>query len=158
MRSRFREEIIGRDDLSIDVLELLGMVVGTRIFIAQSATKPGYAKDSVRMHGDNSSAVAWMNKCQGGKEPLSGALMRILGFLEMDSDCHFDCTHVQRACRIRPPTAFHVGNTSKSINERLHVGKPGVIRREKFFEREAVDLRTTVVAVSSSATLLHRRL
>ena len=49
VRSRFREKISGRDDLSINVLELLDMIVGAWIFIVQADTKPAYARDSIRI-------------------------------------------------------------------------------------------------------------
>ena len=94
VRPRYRDKISRHNDLSINVLELLGMVIGAWVFLVQANTKPSYVRDSIRMRGDNSSAVAWVNKCRGGKEPRSGALIRILGCLEIGSDWHFDSTHV----------------------------------------------------------------
>lgn len=36
------------------------MVLGAWVFIVQSETKPMYARDSILMRGDNSSAVSWV--------------------------------------------------------------------------------------------------
>ena len=46
------------------------------------------------MRGDNMSAVQWVSKCSGGREPRSGALMRLLGCLEVGSRWWFDALHV----------------------------------------------------------------
>ena len=35
-----------------------------------------------------------MRQCRGGLEPRSGALMRLLGVLEVSSGWHFERTHV----------------------------------------------------------------
>ena len=46
------------------------------------------------MRGDNMSAVQWVSKCRGGREPRSGAFMRLLGCLEVGSGSVFDALHV----------------------------------------------------------------
>jgi len=156
VRSRFREKIHGRDDLSINVLELLGMVVGAWVFIVQAKTKPAYARDSVRMRGDNSSAVGWVNRCKAGKEPRSGALMRILGCLEMGSDWHFDSQHIAGS---QNTIADGISRWAyDSINDRLHDAHPNVSWREQVLEPKALELCTKVLDASSSATLLRSRL
>ena len=74
VRARFRETAVeGNDELSINVLELLGMVVGAWVFVVQTATKPSHARDSIRMRGDNSSAVCWVNKCRAGRRVARGS-------------------------------------------------------------------------------------
>ena len=40
VRERFRQQAQGRDDLSINMLELLAMVVGAWVFIVRSEMRP----------------------------------------------------------------------------------------------------------------------
>lgn len=70
------------------------MVVGAWVFIVQSGMRPENARDGVRMMGDNSSSVVWVNKCRGKREPRSGVLMRMLGCLEVGSGSWFEALHV----------------------------------------------------------------
>ena len=49
------------------------------------------------MRGHNMSAVKWVSKCKGGKEPRSGALMCLLGCLEVGRRWCFDALHVAGA-------------------------------------------------------------
>ena len=90
VRARLRATVRDWNDLSINVLELLGMVVTAWIFVTQSDAQPSYARDTVLMKGDNMSAVQWVSKRKGGREPRSGALMRLLGRLEVGSGWCFD--------------------------------------------------------------------
>ena len=46
------------------------------------------------MRGDNTSAVRWVNRCRGGREPRAGALVRILGCLEIRSTWLFNAKDV----------------------------------------------------------------
>ena len=157
VRARFRDKVSGRDDLSINVLELLGMIVGAWIFIVQADTKPAYARDSIRMRGDNSSAVKWVNKCRGGKEPRSGALTMILGCLEMGCDWHFESTH--HVAGKQNTIADGISRWEyESINARLRDAHPDVVWREQALEPEAVNLCSSVLDASSSANQLHHRL
>ena len=94
-QSRVREQVNSFTDLSINVLELLAMVVTAYVMIVLSGDEPPYDEASVLMRGDNSSAVSWVNKCRGGLEPRSGALMRLLGVLEMRSKWRFKAKHVK---------------------------------------------------------------
>ena len=83
------------DDLSINVLELLGMVVSAFVLVYLCAERPSATGDCVLLRGDNEAAVHWVRRCRGGREPRSGALMRLLGVLELSSGWHFDATHVR---------------------------------------------------------------
>lgn len=38
--------------------------------------------------------MAWVQRYGGGKEPRSGALMRMLGAIEVSSEWHFQALHV----------------------------------------------------------------
>ena len=94
MRARLHATVRHWNDLSINVLELLGKVVTALIFVAQSDARPSDARDTILMRGDNMSAVQWVSKCKGGREPRSGALMRLLGCLQVGSRWCFDALHV----------------------------------------------------------------
>ena len=85
----------GVNDISINVLELLGMVVSARVLVSRCAERPSATGDCVLLRGDNKDAVAWVPLCRGGKEPRSGALMRLPGALELSSGWHFDAKYVQ---------------------------------------------------------------
>ena len=83
------------DDLSVNVLELLGMAVTAWVFVISCAERPSATGDCVLLRGDNEATVHWVRRCRRGREPRSGALMRLLGVLEMSSGWHFDATQVQ---------------------------------------------------------------
>ena len=83
------------DDLSINVLELLGMVVSAWVLVVLCAERPSAKGDCVLLRGDNEAAVRWVRRCRGWLEPWSGALMRLLGVLEVSSGWHFDALHVR---------------------------------------------------------------
>ena len=69
--------------LSINVLELLGMVMTAFVIIVIRRDRPGRVGETVLMRGNSSSAAQWVNNCKGGKgEVRSGGMMRILGVLE----------------------------------------------------------------------------
>ena len=77
------------------MLELLGMVVSTWVLVVLCAERPSARGDYVLLRGDNEAAVQWVRRCRGGLEPRSGALMRLLGVLEVSSGSHFDALHVR---------------------------------------------------------------
>ena len=74
--------VSGIHDVSINVLELLGMVVGAQVLITQQQFAPQEMGDCIQMRGDNKPSVAWIQRWRGGKEPRSGAIMRMLGVIE----------------------------------------------------------------------------
>ena len=94
VRARLRSCNKHQDDLSINLLELLGMVITAWVFVVQARSRPTYARESILMRGDNQTAAHWVTTCKGGKEPRSGALMRILGGLETRSGWCFTAAHV----------------------------------------------------------------
>lgn len=79
IRARQRERVQDRDDLSVNVFELLGMAMTVWAFTVHAGAPPECPGQSVLMRGDNMSAVHWMNNCGGAEGPRSGALMRMLG-------------------------------------------------------------------------------
>lgn len=86
--------VVGVNDISINVLELLGMFVGAWLLVVQQQRAPVAASDCVLLRGDNEASVAWIQRCRGGNEPRSGALMRMLGALEVSSGWFFRASHV----------------------------------------------------------------
>ena len=69
VRQRLRRKAVSRDDLSINVLELLGMVVTAWAFTIDADSKPEYPGQSVLLRGDNRSSIHWCNRCRGPREP-----------------------------------------------------------------------------------------
>ena len=76
------EHVKAHNDLSINVLELLGMALTAWALVVGAGSRPRFGGENVLMLGDNMAAVNWISKCRGGKEPRSGTLMRMLGCLE----------------------------------------------------------------------------
>lgn len=85
-RARVQNNVHTLNDLSINVLELLGMLVTAYLAVVCGSMRPPYRETTVLVKGYNMSAVHWVNKRRGGKEPRSGARMRFLGVVEMSSE------------------------------------------------------------------------
>ena len=103
VRACVRPKVFGGDDVSIILLELLAMTVTAWAFTVQSATPPDYPGASILMRGDNSSGVHWVILCRGGRggrEPRSGAMLRMIGCLEMRSGWCFGAKHVKGVANI----------------------------------------------------------
>ena len=58
--------IRGVDDLSSNMLELLGMVVWAFVLVSSCADRPSATGDCVVLRGDNEAAVPWVRWCRGG--------------------------------------------------------------------------------------------
>ena len=95
IRARLRKKVCSRDDLSMNVFELLGMVVTAWALTVHAGARPEYPGQSILMRGDNMSAVHWVNKCRGARKPRAGALMRMLGCLEMRNEWRFRAKHIK---------------------------------------------------------------
>ena len=69
-----------QDSISINALELLGMVMSAYMLAEVCGERPVGNEDCVLLRGDNEAAVHCVRRCRGaGKEPRSGALMRQIG-------------------------------------------------------------------------------
>ena len=88
-RNRLRAHVQGRADLSTNVLELLAMIVTAWALPVDAKVAPQYVGESILMREDNTSAVHWVNRYLGGRGPWAGALMRMLGCLEIRSGWSF---------------------------------------------------------------------
>ena len=67
LANRLRDKVRNSDDLSINVLELLGMDAMALAFIILGENTPQYPRETIMMRGDNMSAFHWVNHCRGGK-------------------------------------------------------------------------------------------
>ena len=72
--ARLRATVRDWNDLSINVLELLGMAVTALIFVTRSDAGPSYARDTILMRGDNMSRRSMGIQVQRGERtPVRGA-------------------------------------------------------------------------------------
>ena len=61
------------NDLSVDVIERLGMVVTALPFVTLSDVRPSYARDTILMRGENMSTIQWgYPSAEGGENPYQG--------------------------------------------------------------------------------------
>ena len=115
-----------------------------------------YARDTVLMRGDNMSAVQWVSKCRGGREPRSGALMRLLGCLEVGSGWCFDALHV---AGMENAIADGISRWKpEDIDGNLRAFRPDVAWHRQVLEPTGVAICLGVLAASSSACQLRHRL
>ena len=56
----------GVDDLSVNVLERLGMVVSAFFLVSSCADRPSATGDCALLRGGNDAAVNWVRRCRGG--------------------------------------------------------------------------------------------
>ena len=156
IRARLRKRVCSRDDLSINVFELLGMVMTAWVLTVHAGARPEYPGQSVLMRGDNMSAIHWVNKCRGAREPRSGTLMRMLGVLEMRNEWRFRAKHIKG---IENTLADGISRWKHDeIGSNLRAFRPDVCWQEQHLGQEAVDIAFAVLDSSSSDGQLRRRL
>ena len=156
VRRRLRQRVCGRDDLSINVLELLGMVVTAWAFVVHAGAKPEYDRQSILMRGDNQSAIHWINQCRAGREPRSGALMRMLGWLEVRSGWCFRARHVKG---VKNTLADGISRWDRaSIPSALRNCRPDIAWQEQDLGQAGAGLCTGILASSTSGSQLRARL
>ena len=69
--------------VTINLLELLGMVVTAWVMIELVGDRPDAKGDPILMRGDNKAAVSWITRCGGARDKRAFLLMRMLGRLEL---------------------------------------------------------------------------
>jgi len=75
--------------ITINTLELLGMIVTCWVVQTVVGEKPTLPGQAILMRGDNVSAVSWVNRCGGSRDRRAGLLMRLLGRMEIENKwCH----------------------------------------------------------------------
>ena len=80
--------------ISINLLGLLGMVITAYVMVVQESDHSDIVGVPVVMLGDNVSAVTWVNKCGGTRDPRAAFLMRYLGRIEMRAGWCFEAAHI----------------------------------------------------------------
>ena len=102
------------------------------------------------MRGDN------QTKCKGGKEPRSGALMRILGGLETRSGW---CFTAARVAGVANTLADGISRwDSPPISAKLRRFRPDVCWREQVLGQVGADLCSGILAASTSTCQLRNHL
>ena len=155
-KSRLSEHVQGHDDLSINVLELLGMVIQAWALVVGAGSRPQFGGENVLMLGDNMAAVHWISKCRRGKEPRSGTLMRMLGCLEMRSGWYFRAKHVKSVANT---WADGISRWERdNFNRHLREYRPDINWQEQDLGRHGRDLCTGTLESSTSVGQLRTRL
>jgi len=85
------------DLISINLLEVMAMVVTAFVMVDMRGERPGRKGEAVLMRADNEAAVTWVKRCRGGgkKQARVGALMRMMGALEGRGRWCFQARHVR---------------------------------------------------------------
>ena len=89
VRNRLRQKVEARDDRSINVLELFGIVLTAWAFTNLGAGSPQHARGTVLKGGDHMPTGPW------DKNGRSGTSMRMMGCLETVSGWRFQAKHVR---------------------------------------------------------------
>ena len=84
-RSSEQTTCASHSKLSINLLELLAMVVTAYVMVVVKEDRPSVAGEPVLIRGDSSSAVSWVNRCGGTRDPRAAFIMRWLGVLEVNT-------------------------------------------------------------------------
>lgn len=132
------------------------MVVTAWAFTIDADSKPEYPGQSVLLRGDNMSSIHWCNRCRGPREPRSGALMRILGCLEMRSGWCFRARHVKGIANTLADGISRWNHDSIASN--LRAFRPDIDWQVQDLGQAGRDFVTDVLASSSSSTQLRLRL
>ena len=64
---RLSEHVQGHNDLSTNVLELLGIVITAWALVVGAGSRPRVWGENGLVLGDNMAVVHWISKCRGGK-------------------------------------------------------------------------------------------
>ena len=70
------------------------MLIEAWMLVVTERRRPVTAGDCVLLRGDNEPSVAWIRRCRGGNEHRLGALMRLLGALEVSREWRVQSPHV----------------------------------------------------------------
>lgn len=122
----------------MNVFELLGMVMTAWALTVHAGDRREYPGQSILMRGDNMSAVHWVNKCRGAKEPRSGALMRMMGCLEMRNEWRFRAKHIKGLANTLADGISRWKH--EEITAKLRSFRPDICWQEQKLGQEAVDL------------------
>ena len=76
-RSSAHTTCASHNKLSINLLELLAMVVTAYVMVVVKEDRPSVAGEPVLMRGDSSSAVSWVNRCGGTRDPRAAFIYEV---------------------------------------------------------------------------------
>ena len=93
-RSSEQTTCASHNKLSINLLELLAMVVTAYVMVVVKEDRPSVAGEPVLMRRDSSSAVTWVNRCGGTRDPRAVFIMGWLGVLEVNMGWCFESSHI----------------------------------------------------------------
>ena len=82
------------DPIPIILLELTGMMMSAFVVQSMENDRPEYAGDTILLHGDNVSAVSWLNRCGGSPDKRAALVMKIMGRLEITSGWSHKAKHI----------------------------------------------------------------
>ena len=154
VRSRKR---VGYGSLTINVLELFGMVWTAYVMIVMRGEVAGRGGEAVLMRGDNASAVQWVLNCKGGKDDVrAGGLMRILGALEVRGGWCFQAKHVAGAENVLADLITRC--EPDKINAELKRLRPDVDWREQVMGAEEKEKCSEILRGGTRSDELQRRL
>ena len=80
--------------VTINLLELVGMVLTARVMHELVRDRPESKGDPILMRGDNFAAVTWANRCGGARNKRAVLMMRMLGRLEIQGGWRYDAKHI----------------------------------------------------------------
>ena len=91
-----RKQVVtkGEDAITINLLELCGMVMTAYVTQVLLKDRPKIPGDPVLLRGDNAAAVSWINRCGGSRNRRAALAMRLLGRLEITSGWTHDAKHI----------------------------------------------------------------
>ena len=90
-----RETCSTCSSITINLLEMLGMVVAARVMLELVEEKADTKGDPILMRGDSTSAVSWISPCGGVRDKRACLLMmRMLGRLEIKGGCNHTAKHI----------------------------------------------------------------
>ena len=102
------------------------------------------------------SAIRWVNRCRGGREPRAGGFMRMLGCLEMRSGWCF------RAKQVRGVANVLVDGVSRwdrpTIAANLCASRSDIHWQEQLLGARGANLCIDILAASTSEAQLRARL
>ena len=80
--------------ITINLLELLGMVVTAWVMLELVGDRADAKGDPILMRGDNRAAVSWISRCGGARDKRACLLMRMLGRLEIKGGWNHTAKHI----------------------------------------------------------------
>jgi len=119
------------------------MVMTAWALTVHAGAVPEYPGQSVLMRGDNQSACHWVARARGAREPRSGALMRMLGCLEMRNGWQFRAKHIKGLANT---LADGISRWNRDdIANNLHSYRPDICWQEQHLGPEAVDVTSAIL-------------